>query len=72
MILCNLLIIQASLGLAMIVIVMFGKLVMSFDKNNAIENKDTNCKHYFNQDEVMNLKIDPKCVKCNQLLSKCN
>jgi hypothetical protein len=33
---------------------------------------DKECKHQFNQDDVMNLKLDPKCVKCGKELSKCN
>lgn len=28
------------------------------------------CKHLFDADEVINLKIDPKCTKCKKPLSE--
>ncbi len=36
---------------------------------NTSSNQKT-CDHLFNQDEVIDLKIDPKCVKCNTPLSE--
>lgn len=41
---CNLILIQLSLGLAMIIIIIFGKIVMYFDSKF--------CNHTFNKNDV--------------------
>jgi hypothetical protein len=60
---CNIFLIQLSFGLSMIMIIILGKIFMYFDNKY--------CNHTFNQDDVMNLKIEPKCVKCGKDINQC-
>lgn len=52
----------------------FIALVIGFAKlfimSDTVATAKKPCKHLFDADEVINLKIDPKCTKCKKPLSK--
>ena len=57
--------------LAILAFFEFAKTVLEYSEyQNSKHKNPSKCKHMFDSDEVINLRIDPKCTKCGTPLSQ--